>query len=217
MKPREKMLVSGVESLSDNELLCIILGTGSKNNSVYNVSTNLLKYINEINSLSSISVKELSKIEGIGIVKASIIIASIELGKRVLSKNIELGIKLNNSELIFNAFKYIFKNNRQEKFIAIYLDNQKRLISYKILFIGSVNKTIVDAKEVFNEAIKVCASNIIIMHNHPSGNLTPSNDDLITTNNLVSGGKMLNILVIDHLITDGNTYFSFWENNLICK
>lgn len=210
--PRERLLKYGRENLSNIDLLSIILRTGVKNLTVREVSENILKKVGSINNLSNISVNELSNIKGVGYIKAITLLASIELGKRVTNKEIILGMSLNNSKIIHDTFKSIFKNQNQENFLCIYLDNKKRLISYKILFIGTNNKSVVHPREIYKEAIKANASSIICIHNHPSNDLTPSKEDINITEKLKECGNIIGIELIDHLITNGEEYFSFYDS-----
>ena len=175
--PRERLLQYGVENLSNMDLLSIILRTGIKDISVRELSADILNSVGSLNNLADAGIRELSNIKGMGSVKAITLIAAVELGKRISSQEISLHMKLSNVELVHNAFKKYFINLKQEKFIAIYLDNKKCLISYKVLSIGTIDKTIVHPRDVFNEAIKVSASSIIVMHNHPSSDITPSKED----------------------------------------
>lgn len=213
-QPRERFLTHGVENLSNSDLLSIILRTGIKDISVRELSENILSSVGSITNLKDIGIRELSKIKGVGTIKAITLLAAIELGKRVNNPEISLKMKLNNSEIVHNSFKSLFKNLKQEKFMAIYLDNKKRLISYKFLFIGTLNKSIVHPREIFNEALKVNASSIICIHNHPSNDITPSNEDIIFTKQLIEGSKIIGIPVVDHLITNGEEYFSFYESKI---
>lgn len=210
--PRERLLQYGVENISDTDLLSIILRTGTKDLSVKDLSAMILNRCGGINNLSTIGIRELSNIKGVGVVKAITLLAAIELGKRINSKEVVLHMKLNNVGLVHEAFKKYFVDVKQEKFLAIYLDTKKCLISYKVLSIGTVDRTIIHPREVFNEAIKVSASSIIVMHNHPSNQLHPSKEDIEVTNRLVECGKMMNIPVIDHIITNGKEYYSFYDH-----
>ncbi len=211
--PRERLLQYGVENLSNIDLLSIILRTGIKDISVRELSADILNSVGSLNNLADAGIRELSNIKGMGSVKAITLIAAVELGKRISSQEISLHMKLSNVELVHNAFKKYFINLKQEKFIAIYLDNKKCLISYKVLSIGTIDKTIVHPRDVFNEAIKVSASSIIVMHNHPSSDITPSKEDIDTTNRLVETGLIMNIPIIDHIITNGKDYYSFYDNH----
>ncbi len=210
-KPRERMLEYGVENLSNVDLLSIILRNGIKDVSVKEVSINILNNIESINDLSSLGVRELSNIKGVGPVKAITLLASIELGKRVYTKEAKVNMSLSNKEKIHEVFKKFFINENQEKFLAIFLDNKKCLINYKILFIGTNNASIVHPREVFLEAIKAKASAVVVMHNHPSGNVLPSEEDKNITEKLIQSGYMLGIPLLDHIITNGEEYYSFYD------
>lgn len=210
-KPRERMLEYGVENLSNVDLLSIILRNGVKDISVKEVAINILNNIESINDLSSLGVRELSNIRGVGPVKAITLLASIELGKRVSIKEAKANMSLSNKEKIHEVFKKFFINENQEKFIAIFLDNKKCLINYKILFIGTNNASIAHPREVFMEAIKANASAVVVMHNHPSGNVLPSEEDKNITEKLIQSGHMLGIPLLDHIITNGEEYYSFYD------
>lgn len=209
--PRERLLNVGESNLTNEELLSIILRCGTKNNSVKEVSSNILSSIDNINELNNIDIYELSKIKGVGLVKAITIKASIELGKRVSNVLISNMMKLNNSDLVHDAFKSIFVGLRQEKLLAIYLDNKKRLISYKIITIGTKDETMFHPRDVIYNAIKCNASGIIIIHNHPSGDITPSRADIEMTNKLIESCNIVGIPMLDHLITNSKEYYSFFK------
>lgn len=210
-KPRERMLEYRVENLSNVDLLSIILRNGVKDISVKEVAINILNNVESINDLSSLGVRELSNIKGVGPVKAITLLASIELGKRVSIKEAKANMSLSNKEKIHEVFKKFFINENQEKFLAIFLDNKKCLINYKILFIGTNNASIAHPREVFMEAIKANASAVVVMHNHPSGNVLPSEEDKNITEKLIQSGHMLGIPLLDHIITNGEEYYSFYD------
>lgn len=212
--PRERLINVGEDNLTNEELLSIILRTGTKNNSVKEVSNNILSNINSINDLNNLSIKELSKIKGVGLVKAITLKASIELGKRVSNIEINNGMLLNNSNIIHNTFKRMFVGLKQEKLLSIYLDNKKRLINYKIITIGTIDETICHPRDIIYNAIKCNASGIIIIHNHPSGDIHPSPADIKMTNNLIESCKIVGIPLLDHLITNTKNYYSFYEEYL---
>lgn len=210
-QPRERMLKFGVENLSDVDLLSIILRSGTKDNNVKEVASNILSSIGGLNNFNDVGIRELSKIKGVGTVKALTLLASIELGLRVNSKEIEINMNLSNSESIHEAFKSLFINIHQEKVLGVFLDSKKRLISYKVLFIGTLDKSIVHPREIFNKAIKVHASSLAIIHNHPSNDILPSKEDIIITNKIKECGDLLGIPLLDHLITNGREYYSFYD------
>lgn len=210
--PRERLLQYGASSLSNEELLSIIFRTGVKDLSVKEVSGNVLSTIENINELANISVDELASIKGVGIVKAITLLASLELGKRVYSNPLNKGTLLNNTLAVHETFKSLFKSLLQEKFVVIYLNTKKELIGYDILFIGTLDSTAFHPREVLRGAIKRSASAIIVMHNHPSGNVNPSNNDILLTRQLMKSCEVVGIPLIDHLISNGSDYYSFFDN-----
>lgn len=210
-RPRERLIKVGANNLSNEELLSIILKTGYKNYSVKEISNILLSNFNGINGLKNASIRNLTSIKGIGKVKAIELLASLELGKRVFLIDENLSIKLDRTDKIYNYFKNLFYNEKQENFYAIYLDNKLKLISYKLLFKGTINKTCIHPREIFKYALLDNASFIVVLHNHPSGDATPSEEDITTTNNLVSLGRLFNIQVVDHIIFGKDIFYSFYE------
>ena len=182
--------------------------------SVKTVSLNLLKYIKNITNLKNITYQELLTIKGIGKAKACKILAMIELSKRINSTLIN-NTKLNTPSLVYDYFKNILLDKKQEYFYCIYLDNSKIVLDNKLIFIGTINESMVHPREIFKIAYQLSASSIICVHNHPSGNLLPSNNDLITTNNLKQVGNILGIKIVDHIIISNNGYYSFMEHGEI--
>lgn len=213
-QPRERLLQYGVENLSDIDLISVILRTGTKDANVKEVACEILKSVNNINDLGTVGIRELSKIKGVGNIKAITLLAAIELGKRVNNKEIALNMPLTTGIKVHDAFKRLFIGEHQEKLLSIFLDSKKRLISYKIMFIGTLDHSIIHPREIFNEAIKVHASSIIIMHNHPSLDITPSNEDKEVTKKLKECGEIIGIPILDHLITNGKDYYSFYDEYL---
>lgn len=213
-RPRERLRLYGSEILSNEELLSIILKTGTKNKSVKEISNEILSKVTNIKELNNINYEELIKIDGIGYTKAITILAAIELSNR-LNQEIETlnNIKFNNSKVVFDYFKNKIGTKKQEYFYAVYLDNKKNIIKEKLLYIGTINQTLIHPREIFKEAYNLSASSIICIHNHPSGNPLPSNEDLIMTSNLIDIGNIMGIKIVDHIIISKNNYYSFFENN----
>lgn len=212
-RPRERLIRNGVNGLSNTDLLSIVLKTGTKNYSVTSIANNILKDINNINKLRDITLNKLISIKGIGKVKATYLLAALELGKRVYYEKESNNIVFDNAEKIYEYFKQIFINSFQECFYCLYLDNTKRLIENKLLFKGTINKSLVHPREVFKYAYLLSASYIVCIHNHPSGNIKPSDEDINITKVLINIGKIQNINVIDHIIIGNQSYYSFFENN----
>jgi len=216
-RPMERLILNGVESLSNEELLAIILKTGTKGNSAKELGSLLLSKIGGIKKLNDINFEYLNKFKGIGKSKACILLATIELSKRINREVDSIkDIKLNNSELVYKFYKDKIGNKKQEHFYCVYLDNQKKIIGDKLLFIGTINYSLVHPREIFKEAYLLGASAIICVHNHPGGNPLPSRQDLEVTNNLIEVGKILGIKIVDHIIICKEKYYSFLENNDIC-
>ena len=215
-KPRERLLKYGSESLSNEELLAIILKTGTKKYSVKEVSTNLLSKLNHIQDLKTISINNLTKIEGIGKVKAIELKAIMELGKRIYEEvSYEEVIKCTDPNTIIRYFNYLLKDKKQEEFYVLYLDRKKKLLSKKKLFIGTIDSSLAHPREIFKEAYLLSSSYIICIHNHPSGDATPSKEDEILTRKIKEIGLIHAIPLLDHIIIGNDNYFSFYENNYI--
>jgi DNA repair protein RadC len=214
-RPRERLIKYGPENLSNEELLSIILTTGTKNMSVKELSLNILNKFNRISDLKNATINKLIEIKGIGISKASIIMAVIELNKRINIINDNNKEIFNSPKKIFEFTRYLFKDKKQELFYSLYFNNKQQLVGKELLFIGTVNKSITHPREVFKYAYLYSATSIICIHNHPSGDITPSREDIIFTNALVEIGLIQKIQVLDHLIVSENNYYSFQDNGKI--
>ena len=209
-RPREKMLKNGVESLSNRELLAIIIKTGIKGKSAIELAEEILYSINSLNDLKDIELNEVTKIKGLGRVKAMEIICAIELGKRItLEKNRKK--KLKNSSEIYLAYKDYLLDYKVEHFIAIYFDSKCNVLGMKHLFSGDTDMVFAKPNEIFRYAIKLGAPALVVMHNHPSGDSKPSENDIEFTERLVEMAYATNILLLDHIIV-GNSYYSFNDN-----
>lgn len=210
-RPRERFLKYGACNLSNCELISIVLSAGTKNMSVKELSNNILKNLSDITDLKYMSLNKLKEIRGIGEIKAIKLLSAIELGKRVYYEHNMTKIKMNSADKVYKYLKDEVTGIKQEHFYALYLDSKKNLIEKKLLFIGTINKSIVHPREIFKHAYLFSASSIICVHNHPSGDPLPSLEDRNITNHLVEIGKLQGINVVDHIII-GNNYYSFYEN-----
>ena len=210
-RPRERLKEVGVENLTNVELLSIILKTGTKNKNVKELSIDILKEYT-MNDLRDISINDLIKIKGIGEVKAIELISAIEFGKRILLKEPKILEKLDNPKEIWKSSRYLFNNKKQEYFYCLYFDNKQRLIERKLLFMGTINRSVTHMREIFKEAYKVSASSIVCLHNHPSNDITPSPEDIKFTRNLLKTGELQGIPVVDHIIIGDDNYYSFYEH-----
>ena len=211
-RPRERLYNYGSEVLSNEELIAIILKTGSKGNSVKEVSLKLLELVDDVSKLKDIGISTLMKIDGIGKVKAIELKAALELGRRVYMDNKIEKIKLNNDYLIYEYFREILKGKKQEYFYTVYLDTKGNYLGKKCLFIGTINNSVVHPREIFKEAYLLSANGIICVHNHPSGDVMPSREDINLTKKLVEIGIIHGIKVIDHIIIGDNSYYSFFKD-----
>lgn len=210
-RPIERLLSKGSENLNNEELLSILIRTGNRNSSAKELSNLILKECN--GDLSSINYQILKGIKGIGDSKSASILAGLELGKRanVVVNSIN-NCKLNSALLVFQYYSSVFYNKTQEYFYCVFLDSNKVIIKDKLLFIGTLDYSIVHPREVFKEACLCSASSIVCVHNHPSGNVLPSKNDYEITNKLIDIGNMIGIRIIDHIIVGKNKYYSFLEN-----
>ncbi|KWZ98476.1 MAG: DNA repair protein RadC [Anaerococcus vaginalis] len=214
-RPREKLKNQGYDILSDEELLAILIETGSKKKNAIEISREILSEFSA-EELLSISIEELCEIDGIKLAKASKIIAAIQLGKRLSEKIINKEIKcINSCDDVFYLMKNKFLDTKKEHFYAILLNTKNAIISKEIISTGDLNSSIVNPRECFTRAVRKSANSVIFVHNHPSGNPKPSQNDKLITERLVKAGKILNISVLDHIIIGNNEYFSFRKENII--
>ena len=211
-KPRERLYNYGSEVLANEELIAIILKTGSKGHNVKEVALKLMEQVGDIRKLRDIGIPTLMKVEGIGKVKATELKAALELGRRVYAENNMEKRKLNNDYLVYEYFKEILRDKKQEYFYAVYLDTKGNYLGKKCLFVGTINNSVVHPREIFKEAYLLSANGIICVHNHPSGDVTPSKEDINLTKKLVEIGVIHGINVIDHIIIGDNKYYSFYHD-----
>ena len=215
-KPRERLYKVGSENLSNEEILAIILRTGSRKYNVKELAMKVLEVVGDISNLRDIGINTLMRLDGIGRVKAIEIKASLELGKRVYMNKYELDkINLNNSLFIYNYFYELLINNKQECFYVIYVDTKGNYIDKKCLFVGTLNSSMVHPREIFKEAYLLSAASIFCIHNHPSGDSNPSREDKNITNKLKEISLLHGINFIDHIIIGEGNYYSFYENKKI--
>ncbi len=214
-RPREKLKTKGAESLSNEELIAIILRTGSKTESVKDLAIRVVKNLNSFKDLNTINYQSLIKINGIKDAKAITLLAAIELGKRLSTTEISPNQKITTAEDIFNRYKTKIINLKQEKLWAIFLNTKNEIIAEENIFIGTQNKSVVHAREIFHAAIKNSAMKIMLVHNHPTNDVAPSRADIEFTNSLKESGDLLQIPLIDHIIIGETTFYSFFDNHLL--
>lgn len=215
-RPRERLVKHGAESLSLQELLSLIFGRGVKGESVVNISLKLISAFGSLNQLSEASIEELKMIKGLGLAKACQLKACFEISKRLVKEeNLNKNTIIKSPKDIFPLLKEKIVNFHKEYFIVTSLDSRNKTISIDIVSIGTLNSSLIHPRETFEIAIRNHAAKIIICHNHPSGELEPSKDDLTITQGLVKAGKLLGIEITDHLIISKDNYFSFKGKKII--
>lgn len=195
-------------------MLSIIIKTGTKDRNVKEVALRLLEEAGDIKNIKDIGINRLMKISGIGRVKAIELKAAVEIGRRVYLDigNIDL-INLGSSMEIYQHFFLLFKDKKQEYFYTIYVDIKGKYIDKKCLFIGTINTSVVHPREIFKEAYLLSASGIICIHNHPSGDSTPSKEDVLITKRIREISIIHGINFIDHIIIGNDNYYSFYDND----
>ena len=211
-RPREKLLRNGISSLSNMELLAIIIKNGTKGKSAIEISDEILKSLNSLKYLNRLELLELTKIKGLGEVKAMEILASIELGKRIAMEK-TYRKKLMSPTEIFNEYKHDLEYP-VEHFVALYFDAKCHVICKKEIFVGDIKTLALNPNEIFKYAIKIGAPAVVIMHNHPTGDPTPSKADIEFTNLVKDISEITNITLLDHIIV-GTHYYSFGEDGKI--
>lgn len=214
-RPRERFVQDGPQSLSNQELLALLLRTGSKEESVLQLSNRLIKSFEGLRLLKEASVEEMTEIKGIGEAKAIQILAAVELGRRIHKLNDQDRYVIRSPE---DGANYCMEEMRfltQEHFVCLYLNTKNQVLHKRTIFIGSLNASIVHPREVFKEAFRRSAASIICLHNHPSGDPSPSREDIEVTKRLVECGKIMGIEVLDHIIIGEHKYVSLKEKGYL--
>ncbi|RYY07566.1 MAG: JAB domain-containing protein [Sphingobacteriaceae bacterium] len=215
-RPREKLLMQGRRILSDAELIAILIGSGSQNESAVDLSKRISHHFSgDLNSLGKASVNELSKFKGIGEAKAITIIAALELGRRRKETEQKAADKISSSKDVFNLMHRYFADLNHEEFWIILLNRANKVLSRHLISKGGQAGTVADPKIIFQTALENHAASVILAHNHPSGNLKPSQADLDLTKKLRQAGVLLDITVPDHLIFTDSGYYSFADEGVM--
>lgn len=215
-RPREKLQKFGPESLSNDELIAIIIRTGNKTDSAIDLGRKVLSLDNRgLGHLRDTTLEELMEVKGIGDCKAAQILAAIEIGKRLSYGDAIFKVKITEPSTIANLYMDEMRYLQKEHFKIALLDTKNQIIVTEEISVGTLNASIVHPRDVFKVAIKRNANSIILIHNHPSGDPVPSNEDINITNRLVDAGNLIGIKVLDHIIIGDNRYISFKEKNLI--
>ncbi|MFK2824529.1 DNA repair protein RadC [Bacillus sp. B190/17] len=214
-RPRERLITNGASSLSNHELLAIILRTGTKSESVLQLANRLLQTFEGLRLLKEASLEEITSIKGIGKAKAVQIMSALELGRRISQLKFEDRYVIRSPE---DGANYVMEEMRfltQEHFVCLYLNTKNQVLHKQTLFIGSLNASIVHPREVFKEAFRRSAASIICIHNHPSGDPGPSREDIDVTKRLAECGKILGIELLDHLIIGEKKFVSLKEKGYL--
>ena len=215
-RPREKLIQRGKQSLSDAELLGILIGSGNREESAVALSQRILaSTANNLNSLGKLSLKELMQFKGIGEAKAITILGALELGRRRATTIPEKITKIASSNQVFGVMQPLIGDLQHEEFWVLYLSNSNKVLQKKQLSIGGQTGTVVDIRLLLSKALEVGAVGIILSHNHPSGTLKPSDADLELTQRIKAAAATLEIKLLDHLIVTEKTYFSFADEGVL--
>lgn len=215
-RPREKLMVQGRQVLSDSELLAILIGSGNRSESAIELCKRILSQSDfKLNQLAKLSVKDLMKFKGIGEAKAISIVAALEIGRRRKSEEIQEKVKITSSRDAYEFIRPVLEDLPHEEFWIILLNRANKLITKKLIGRGGVSETSADLKLIFKTAVENLASALIVCHNHPSGNLKPSQSDLKLTKKIIEASKLLELAVLDHIIVGDNAYYSFADEGVL--
>lgn len=216
-RPREKLVAHGAASLSDAELLAILINIGAANRSAVEVARGLLREYSTLKRIASLSVADLKQTrhKGIGTAKAVTIVAACELARRVAARSTDTELAIRTPEDIQRRFGPQLRDLRQEQFMVVSLSSANKVIRDRVITTGLLNASLTHPREVFREAILEQAAGIILLHNHPSGNPEPSREDIAVTKQIVEAGKIIGIAVHDHIIIAGDDYTSLMERGLM--
>lgn len=215
-RPREKFLQKGRDSLSDSELLAIIMGSGNREDSAVELARKILDSVgNNWHNLSRLTIRDLTKFKGVGSVKAISIITALEVGRRRALQEVPQKIRIDGSEDSYKLLSPLLSDLRTEESWALLLNQNNNVIYRQKLSSGGITGSLVDVRVLFQAALEHYATAIILAHNHPSGSLKPSAEDLNITKRIAEGGKILQIHLMDHLIITQNGYFSFADEGLL--
>ena len=210
-RPRERLVRQGASSLSNQELIAILLRTGTKQESVLHLANRVLNYFEQIQELKHASIEEITAVKGIGQAKAVQLLAAVELGKRLSQQKTDEKFTIRSPK---DAATYLMQDMtslNQEHFVALFLNVKNQILHKQTIFIGSLNASIVHPREIFREAVKRSAASIICAHNHPSGNPAPSTEDIDVTKRLYEAGVIMGIELLDHVIIGDHQFISLKE------
>ncbi len=215
-RPREKLLRNGKSIITNAELIAILIGSGNRTESAVELSKRILSSVNNnLNDLSKLSVDELLKFKGIGEAKAVSIVTALELGKRRVFEKGKTIQKIKSSSDVFNVMQPIIGELQHEEFWVVYVNNSNTILAKHQIGKGGLVSALVDVRLIYKKALELAAVGIILVHNHPSGKLTPSNSDQQLTQKICKAGEALDIRTLDHLIITEKSYFSFADEGVL--
>ena len=214
-RPRERLVAKGARTLSDAELLAILLRSGSAGESAVELARRLLAKFGDFRRLGNMTVRELRKVKGIGLAKAAEIKAAMEIAKRYAALDAKAGAQFSDSRAVYRYFRARLCDEKTEQFWLIMLDSKNRIMREEMISQGSLTSSLVHPREAFKPAIRESAAAVIFVHNHPSGDPSPSRDDRDLTGRLAKTGELIGIRVLDHVITGEKTFYSFADKGML--
>ena len=215
-RPREKLQLQGKEALTDAELIAILIGSGTPQISAVDLCKQILEYANnDLSILGKMSIDDFYQFKGIGPAKAITIVAALEIGRRRQSENVQELKKITSSNDVYRIFLSLLADLPHEEFWVLYLNRGNRILGKERISSGGLSSTTVETKFIIKNALNRLATSIILVHNHPSGNLNPSQSDIDLTNKIKQAGKLLDIVTFDHIIVSHEGYFSFADEGMI--
>jgi DNA repair protein RadC len=210
-RPREKLIRVGAEALGDNELLALVLGSGTRARGALILGQDVLAAADGVQGLARLGIDELTRVPGVGVPRAARLLAAVELGRRALAPEGGQRLQLRKPTDAANYLLARYGGHRVERVGVMLLDLKRRVIRTTILSVGSLDNSLAHPREIFREAVVGSAASVVVFHNHPSGDPTPSANDRQVTHRLMDAGEVMGIHVMDHIILGEGAYFSFWE------
>jgi DNA repair protein RadC len=215
-RPREKLMSAGRTALTDSELIAILISSGNSKETAVQLSQRILNSCsNDLNLLASLNVNDLCKFKGIGEAKAISIVAAMELGRRRKERHQKEQSEVTTSQDAFRELYPVLSDLPHEEFFVLFLNRSNKMIKKVRVSSGGISGTVVDQRLIFKQALELHSSSLILSHNHPSGNLKPSQEDINITRKIKEAGKLLELQLLDHLIIAGNRYYSFADEGIL--
>jgi DNA repair protein RadC len=214
-RPRERLVALGPEALSDAELVALLLRTGARHVDALSLAADVLADLGGLPGLARAGARELEHHPGLGAAKAATILAAIELGRRLAERRLREGDAIRSPEDVYRHFHARLRHATQERFVVVFLDGRHRVLGHELVSQGTLTASLVHPREVFRPALRACAAALVLVHNHPSGDPTPSDEDREVTRRLARAGELLGIRVLDHVVVAERGYTSFREEGLL--